>query len=101
MYSWLAWRRGLAKEKRGQTCRAVPRCIYSDQQQLTKLRPSTCAAENIPGKIPDAPVSAGKAQSSLSRIVNNWFLFLSAFATRLRRLVRHPPRVLLCTLYIA
>jgi hypothetical protein len=66
-----------------------------------KLRPSTCAAGSIPGRIPDAPVSAGTAQSSPCRIGNNWFLFPRAFATRPWRLVRHPPRVLLCTLYIA
>jgi hypothetical protein len=94
--------RGLAKRKRGQNVVLSPdACIYSGQRRLTKLRPSTGAAGNIPGKIPDAPVSAGKAQWFLSRIANNWFLFPSAFATRPQRLVRHLRRVLLCTLYIA
>jgi len=67
----------------------------------TKLPPSTCAAESIPGKIPDALGSVEKAQWSLYRTVNNWFLFPSAFATRLQRPDQRPRRVLLCTLYIA
>src|SRR6202011_941802 len=86
---------GPCEEKLGTDTPCRPRCIYCLPLLLTKLRPSICAAGSIPGKIPDAPVSAGKAQWSPYRIANNWFLFPTAFASRPRHRDRHPPRVLL------
>src|SRR3981081_383192 len=60
---------GLAK-KNGDRYACCPRYIYRELWlRLTKLPPSTCAAGSIPGKIPDAPVSAEKAQWSPCRIV--------------------------------